>query len=123
MQSNGPLMQSKGPLLQPMLDRFRRETEKSKLETFNLAPETMRVDCLEDHRRTVHTYESFGRSIAELMIQEARRILLAQEGETSSAAIEFKADVTVSAIGPTGCLGVEICVPMAGCSKVHVTLG
>lgn len=71
----------------------------------------------------VHNYESFGRSIAELMLQEARRMVLAKETETNPRSIEFKANVIVSALGPGGSVGVEICVPAIGCSKLHVTPG
>jgi hypothetical protein len=86
-----------------------------------MADEPLTVDYLEGHRSMVHNYDSFGRAIAELLIQEAKRMVLGQEVEPNSSAIEFKADVTVSALGPTGHLGVEICVPLAGCSKIHVT--
>jgi hypothetical protein len=87
-----------------------------------MAVEALTVESLEDHRSTIHSYESFGRTITELMIQEARRLLLAQEGDELPSGVGFKADVTVSAVGPPGSLGVEICVPSIGCSRVHVSL-
>jgi hypothetical protein len=87
-----------------------------------MAVEALTVESLEDHRSTVHCYESFERTVAELMIQEAKRILLAGERDTESSAVEFKADVTVSSVGPPGSLGVEVCVPSIGCSKVHIDL-
>jgi hypothetical protein len=49
--------------------------------------------------------------------------VLAKETETSPRSIEFKANVIVSAFGQSGSVGVEICVPSIGCSKVHVTPG
>jgi hypothetical protein len=84
-----------------------------------MATEPLTVEYLEGHRSLVHNYESFGRSIAELMIQEARRMALALESETPPSAAEFKADVIVAAIDPKG-LGVELCVPSIGCVRVHV---
>jgi hypothetical protein len=85
-----------------------------------MADEALSVAFLEGRRGIVHSYDSFGRAVAEIMIQEARRMILARETEATPAAIEFKANVIVAAVGQTGHLGVEVCVPSIGCSKVHV---
>lgn len=86
-----------------------------------MATEALTVQYLEDHRSLVHSYDSFGRAIAEIMVREARRRVIAEETDSGPTSVEFKADVTIASTGSTGCLGIEVCVPSIGCSKVHVS--
>ena len=87
-----------------------------------MAVEPLTAADLDDYRAAVHSYDSFGRSVVELMLREARRMMLAEETESAPVAVEFKADVIVSSIGPAGHAAVELCVPSIGCSKIHVAI-
>ena len=81
------------------------------------------VQYLQDHRNEVHNYDSFGRALADLVMQSAAKQLEQNPALASTEKMTFTADVTVGAIQPTACVWVEVCLPFVGCTKVHVGVG
>ncbi len=78
---------------------------------------------IDDHINGVHNFDSFGRAIAELCLRAAMNKAGDPKTATKGDTMSLTAEVNVSAIKPQGCVGVEICVPFAGCSRVHVNVG
>jgi hypothetical protein len=88
------------------------------------------ANYVRQHRQKVHDYESFGRAIAELLLRAAEEQL--QKVGAQSGPLKLSADVTISPIPATqasaqlgvsqlaACVDVQVCVPLVGCSSVHV---
>lgn len=85
-----------------------------------MSNESLTVKYIEEHRNQIHTYDSFGRAIAALILQSAK--LQMANNTLTGDNVKFKADIKVFPITTMGCLGVEVCVPLAGCTRVHVNV-
>ena len=81
---------------------------------------SLSAQYLLDHSLEIHTYESFGRSIAELILQSAAKQLEENPGLGAENKIQFSADVSVAAVELKSCASIKVCVPFGGCTSVHI---
>lgn len=81
------------------------------------AMEKINKKYIDDHRYLIHDYASFGRNVADLILQAASQ-QVEKEGEKES--VELQATINMRAYEPNACIEVEICLPIVGCAKVHV---
>ena len=81
---------------------------------------TLTAEYVRAHLERVHTYESFGRAIAELAVRSVAEKLTRESNGIPTDTASFAAEVKVAAVQSEACMSVTVCIPFAGCSSIHV---
>lgn len=83
--------------------------------------QNLTAQYLDDHLIGVHTYDSFGRSVADLILQTAKKQLADSPDAGAKGLVNFSVDVSVTAVSLTECVGIEIRTPL-GKRTIHVNV-
>jgi hypothetical protein len=81
---------------------------------------TLTSKYITEHMTEIHTFESFGRAIADLATRAALQEAAKKGDAGMGESMEMTATVKVFAVQPTSCIGVEVCLPLVGCQRVHI---
>ena len=69
-------------------------------------------EYVNNHRINIHSYDSFGRSVADLLLKSASEQLQTNSALGEKGVIKFSAEVAVAAFEPMGCTMVTVSTPL-----------